>query len=104
MIVPSMSVHKIHPELFEDLHGIYTKVNIYKKDFGRGVLKASRFPFTYSYDCLSRKKNLLQVSFTVLKRSQWEKSILGFYDIFNHRDPVAGFAGIQYLNIFTNYL
>lgn len=78
-----MSVHEIHQELFEDLHGIYTKVNIYKKDFGRRVLKASRFPFTYSYDCLSRKKNLLVTSFTVLKRSQWDNPILGFYGIYS---------------------
>ncbi|NTE00491.1 hypothetical protein G6M26_23370 [Agrobacterium tumefaciens] len=81
-----MSVHEIHQELFEDLHSINTKVNIYKKDFGRRVLKASRFPLTYSYDCLSRKKNLLVISFTVLKRSQWDNPILGFYGIYNRPD------------------
>lgn len=86
MIVPSMSVHEIHNELFKDLHSIQTKVDIFKKDFGRRVLKASKFPYTYSYDCLSRKKNLLVISFTVLKRSQWDNPILGFYGIYSRPD------------------
>ena len=79
MIVPTMTIQEIHKELFEDVKNLRAKLEACKKDFGKKVLKVSRFPFTKSYDCKTKEnKNIFIVTFTALKRSSWDKPI---YDI-----------------------
>ena len=53
MIVSSMALIEIHNELFKDLATLTNKILNCHKEFRRRVLKASRYPFSYSYECYS---------------------------------------------------
>lgn len=83
MIVPSMTVQEIHKEVFEDIRNLNNKIENLKIEFGKLVLKRSRYPYSKSFDCRTREmKNLFIIEFTVLKRSDWDKPILGIYGIY----------------------
>ncbi|TCS84739.1 hypothetical protein EDD80_1188 [Anseongella ginsenosidimutans] len=78
-----MTVQEIHKELFEDVKNLRNKLDYYHKEFRKQVLKASRYPFTRSYDCKTKgKKNLFVATFTAMKRSDWESPILDVYGIY----------------------
>jgi hypothetical protein len=104
MIVPSMTVQEIHKEVFEDISNLKNKLDECRNDFRKIVLKRKRYPLTKSYDCLTReKKNLFIVEFTALKRSAWDKPILGFSAIYNRPEGKYGIALTVGLNILTLY-
>ena len=70
MIVPTMTLQEIHKEVFEDLKTLSNKLDEFKNEFKKMVLKRNRYPFTKSFDCITQKrKNLFIVEFTALKRS-----------------------------------
>ncbi|MDF3076889.1 MAG: hypothetical protein K0S09_778 [Sphingobacteriaceae bacterium] len=84
MIVPSMTLYEIHKELDSDVRTLKSKIDYCHKDFKRKVLKASRYPFTHSYDCLTReKKNLFVVTLYAAKRSDREKPLINICGIYN---------------------
>lgn len=79
-----MTLQEIHNELFNDIRNIRSKISNLKKEFGRMVLKASRYPVNSSYDCLTNiKKNLFIVNFIALKRSDWKKPMVSSFGIYN---------------------
>jgi hypothetical protein len=87
MIVPSMTVQEIRKEVFEDMKSLQHKLNEFRTDFKKMVLKGNRYPLVKQYDCrTTAKQNLFIVSFTALKRSDWKKPILSIYSIFSRRE------------------
>ncbi|MFV0468716.1 MAG: hypothetical protein ACK5MK_07305 [Dysgonomonas sp.] len=87
MIVPTMTLQEIHRELIEDVRNLRNKLDCCHKDFKKTVLRASRYPLTKSYDCRTEgKKNLFVATFTAMKRSDWEKPILGIYGIYIRKE------------------
>jgi len=77
-----MTIQEIHKELFEDVKNL-RKVDDYRKDFKKIVIRSSHCPITKSYDCKTKeKKNLFIITFTVLKRSDWKKPYLQIYGIY----------------------
>lgn len=86
MIVPSMTVREIHDEVFKDLRDLENKVDACKKEFERVVLKSNRYPVVKSYKCLTKRKNILIITFTARKRSERRKPILGFYGIYSRAE------------------
>jgi hypothetical protein len=88
MIVPSMTVHEIHKEVFEDLKNLKYKMDDCRNEFKKAVLRSSRFPLTRSYEFKTREKgNVFFVDFTALKRSDWKRIILTIYGIYSPRCP-----------------
>ncbi len=59
MIVPSMVYTEIYNELFKDAETLTSKIILFTKEFRRRVLKASRYPFIYSYECYGRLKKIV---------------------------------------------
>lgn len=82
MIVPAMTTQEIYSQLFSELPIKQDKLDVYKKEFSRKVLKASKFPFTKLYDFTTLKKNQFIFSFTALTRAQAEKPIASLYGIY----------------------
>ncbi len=104
MIVPSMTVHEIHNEVFKDLKNLQRKLNECKKDFKKAVLNRSRYPFTKSYDCKTKeKKNLFIADFTALKRSSWKRPILSIYGIYSRPEGKYAFSVTVEMNILSIY-
>lgn len=69
MIVSSMALIEIHNELFKDLATLTNKIVNCHKEFRRKVLKAIRYPFSYSYECYSSlNKNRFILTFMAMKR------------------------------------
>jgi len=99
-----MTIQEIHKELFEDLENLRDKLNDFKKDFGKKVLKVSRRPLTKSYDCKTKeKKNLFIVTFTAMKRSDWKKPILGINAIYDRPEGKYATALSLDMNIASIY-
>ncbi len=104
MIVPSMTVQEIHKEVFEDIKNLRSKLDLYRKDFKKTVLKGSRYPLMRSYDCkTSEKNNLFIVDFTALKRSNWKKPILSIYGIYSRPEGKYAVALTLDMNIISIY-
>jgi len=82
MIVPAMTIQEIYSQLFSELPIKQDKLDSYKKDFRRKVLKASKFPFSKLYDFTTLKKNQFLFSFTALTRGQAEKPFGSLYGIY----------------------
>ena len=102
MIVPSMTVEEIHKEVFKDIKNLRNKIDDFKKDFGKAVLKVSRYPFTKSYDCKTReKKNLFIVYFSALKRSNWKKPILSINGIYSRPEGKYAFSITLEMNLIS---
>lgn len=79
-----MTVQEIHKEVFEDIKNLQTKLNEFRKDFRKTVLKSNLCPLTKSYDGMTmEKKNLFIVTYTAIKRSDWKKPILSIYVIYS---------------------
>ncbi len=83
MIVPLMTVTEIHDEVFKDLSDLNNKVDACKKEFERVVLKSNHHPIVKSYKCLTKRKNIIIITFTARKRSERRKPIVGFYGIYS---------------------
>lgn len=84
MIVPAMTIQEIHKEVFADLESLKNKLPEFRKDFGKRVLKVSRYPLSKTYEYTTRiKKNIFYIDFTALKRGQWDKPILSIYCIYS---------------------
>ena len=78
-----MTIQEIHKELLEDVKNLQNKLNYFRKNFKKEVLRVSRYPLTRSYGCkTSEKKNSFVATFTAMKRSDWESPILGIYGIY----------------------
>lgn len=103
MIVPSMTIQEIHKELFEDVKSLESKIDSFHKDFRRKVLSANHYPLSKSYDCLTRKRNLFIVNFTVMKRSAWKKPIIGMYGIYSRPEGKYAAALTIDMNITSIY-
>jgi hypothetical protein len=104
MIVPSMTVQEIHKEVFKDIKNLRSRLDEYRKDFKKAVLKGSRYPFTKSYDCKTReKKNLYIVNFTALKRSNWKKPLLSINGIYSRSEGKYAFSVTVDMNIISIY-
>jgi hypothetical protein len=89
MIVPSMAFTEIHNELFKDMATLTHKIILFTKEFRRRVLKASRYPFTHSYECYGRlNKNLFIITFIAMKRSDKRDPILGVRCLYNRPEGV----------------
>jgi hypothetical protein len=98
MIVPSMTVQEIHKEVFEDIMNLRSKLDVFRKDFKKTVLKGSRYPLTKSYDYTTReKKNLFIVTFTAINRSDWKNPILSIYGIYSR--PEGKYAVVPTVDI-----
>jgi hypothetical protein len=102
MIVPSMTVEEIHKEVFKDIENLQYKLDDCKKDFGKAVLKVSRYPFTKSYDCKTReKKNLFIFNFMALKRGNWKNPILGINGIYSRPEGKYAFSITIEMNLIS---
>lgn len=102
MIVPSMTVEEIHKEVFKDIKNLRNKLDDCKKDFGKAVLKVSRYPFSKSYDCKTReKKNLFIVNFIALKRGNWKNPILGINGIYPRPEGKYAFSITLEMNLIS---
>ena len=70
MIVPTMTVQEIYKEILEDVKNIDNKLDGFKKDFRKIVLRKSQYPVTKSYEYITKERNnLLVIGYTALKRS-----------------------------------
>lgn len=104
MIVPTMTLSEIHKELFDDLRTLESKIEYCRKDFKRKVLKASSYPVSQTYDCLTRlKKNLFIVNLYAPKRGDWEKPLIGICGIYNRPEGYYAAALALELNMTTIY-
>jgi hypothetical protein len=104
MIVPSMTVQEIHKEVFEDIKNLRSKLDEFRKDFKKTVLRGSRYPLIKSYDCKTReKKNLFIVDFTAIKRSDWKKPIVSLYGIYSRPEGKYAVAPTIDMNLITIY-
>ena len=90
MIVPTMTLQEIHRELIEDVRNLSNKLSHCYKDFRKKVLRGNRYPLIKSYDCKTMNKNLFVVTFTAMKRSDWDSPILGIYGIYSR--PEGNYA------------
>ncbi len=80
MIVPTMTVHEIHKEMLEDIKNLGSKLDGFKRDFRKIVLKKSQYPISKSYEYITKeRKNLLVIGYTALKRSDSDNPIIHFY-------------------------
>jgi len=87
MIVEAMTLQEIHNELFTDLPTLNARMKYCRKDFRRKVLKASRFPYTFTYELNTpQKKNLFIVTFTALTKGNSDKPLLSVYGIYNRTE------------------
>ncbi len=87
MIVSSMALIEIHNELFKDLATLTNKIMNCHKEFRRRVLKASRYPFSYSYECYSRlNKNRFILTFIAMKRSDYHNPTIGVRCLYNRAE------------------
>lgn len=97
MIVPSMTVQEIHKEVFEDIKNLKNKLDEYRDDFKKAVLKTNRYPLTKSYDYKTREKNnSFIIDFTAIKRSNWKKPVLTIYGIYSR--PEGKYAVVPTLD------
>ena len=104
MIVPSMTVQEIHNEIFEDMKNLKVKLEDYRKNFKKTVLKSSRYPLTKSYDFVTKEKqNLFIVDFTALKRSNWKKPIISIFAIYSRPEGKYAVAPSVDMKITTLY-
>jgi hypothetical protein len=93
MVVPSMALTEIKNELHKDLPTLTAKIFNYHKEFKRRVLKASRYPFVYSYECYSRlKKNHFILTFIAIKRSARDNPLIGVYALYTRPEGVYAIA------------
>ncbi|QNN42386.1 hypothetical protein [Pedobacter roseus] len=93
MIVHSMTFTEIQNELYNDLPTLKNKILYCQKEFKRRVLKASRYPFAYSYDCYTRiKKNHFILTFTAMKRSGKKNPLVGVYGLYTRAEGVYAVA------------
>jgi hypothetical protein len=89
MIVPSMAITEIKNELLKDAPTLIASLVKCGKEFRRRVLKASHYPFTYTYDCCSRtNKNHFILVFTVLKRGDKDNPLVSIYGLYNRSEGV----------------
>ncbi len=99
-----MTVQEIHDEVFEDLKTLRNKIEDLKIDFKRIVLKSSRYPLTKSFALKTReKKNLFNVGFTALKRSDWKKPIVNIFGIYTLQEGKYAVVPSIDLNIISIY-
>jgi hypothetical protein len=104
MIVPSMTFQEIHKEVFEDIKNLRNRLDECRNDFKKTVLKGKRYPLTKCYDCnTSVRRNLFFVTFTAIKRGDWEKPILGIYGIYSRREGKYAAALTVDMNIVSIY-
>jgi hypothetical protein len=97
MIVPSMVYTEIYNELFKDAETLTSKIILFTKEFRRRVLKASRYPFIYSYECYGRlKKNRFVITFIAVKRSDQRNPIFGVRCVYNR--PEGAYAAVLSLD------
>ncbi|TCC99540.1 hypothetical protein [Pedobacter hiemivivus] len=100
MIVEAMTLQEIHNELFTDLPTLNGKMNHCKKDFRRKVLKASRFPYTFTYELNTPiKKNLFIVTLTALTKGNSDKPLLSVYGIYDR--PEGKYAAALSVDLIT---
>lgn len=89
MIVHSMTFTEIHNELYNDLPTLKNKILYCQKEFRRKLLKTSRYPFIYSYDCYSRiKKNHFILTFVALKRGNMNNPLISVCGIYTRAEGI----------------
>ncbi len=104
MIVPAMTIQEIHKEVFEDRKNLRNKLDAYRKDFSKTVLRSSHYPLTKSYSYKTREKNnLFNIGFTALKRSDWKNPILNIYCIYSRPEGKYAVALAMDMEIITIY-
>lgn len=93
MIVPAMTEHEIREEMLDDMKNIPApKTKAWQKDFRSLVLRSSKFPVRKSYECKTKKRNLLVITYTALKRGQHNDPITSVYCIYER--PEGKYAAV----------
>lgn len=86
-----MTAKEIYKEVFEDIPNLGNKLLVFRKDFGKAVLKTSRYPYTKGYFYKTReKKNTFIINFTALKRGSWNNPIVSFHCIYSRPEGKYG--------------
>lgn len=104
MIVPSMTIQEIHKEVFNDIKSLGNKVDGFKKDFERIVLKSTSFPVIRTFSCVTiERKNKFSFTFTARKRSERRTPILGIYGVYTRKEGVYAASLTPDMKITTIY-
>lgn len=74
MIVPSMTYEEIVKAFRKDIEASENKIDSFVSNFASFTLKRSRnaFPFSKTYEYVTRQKNLLFITIFATKRSDWK--------------------------------
>lgn len=93
MIVPAMTEHEIREEMLYDIKNIpSSKMDSYRKDFRSLVFRSSKFPVSKSYECKTKKRNLLVITLSALKRGQHKNPIMSVYCVYER--PEGKYAAV----------
>ena len=104
MIVPTMTVQEIHKEILEDIKNLDNKLDGFKRDFRKIVLRKSQYPITKSYEYITNvNNNLLVIGYTALKRSDCDNPIIHFYGIYSRHEGKYAAAPTLDMNMCTIY-
>ena len=87
MILPTMTLDEIYDAIFADWHFCQQKLALSVKQFGRGALKANRFPYCKKFIHRNYKSNIEYTMFLVChKRGQWNNPLCTIYTTYVHDD------------------